>query len=527
MSQPESTIFTCPSCGSPIEMGETSGTCSYCNTVVERRGGAPEREPIVITRGAPSPRPVRKSSSGGGAGCVIALLVGVTLFVVFMIGATTLSLRQVGSVFGIGYHGWPLFKSERIADILMVAPRDAAGDDLLVLLQQGQDLTLGLIDSTGSTLRWQTAPLSKNARQSALAIGGDMVYLVDQTRLQALRLSDGATAWQASLSVEPQSGCDGCLMVLDNRVLVLQKDRTLQSFDARTGQPGWGMRLADAPQRIPVVGRKLALVQPSEGQSDPEIRLIDPATGAVTQRISPTCTRGEDESANFYASSPLLASPDGSALFTVLDGSHDCMQRWNPSSDAPAWQTWLEDGVAPSYWDAHRALFAGQRLLIANDGRLSSLDTATGALTTLLRDDDYKLTPLFARGATAVVIATPNWDANRHSLWAIDADSGERRWQYDLQAREWFGDSGFNEWGAQLTPDGVTVVQVPDGRDELIVERLDLQSGVSAGRQITKLDDDSPTVWENRWTDRMAWLDIDSKLYTIDLLSGAVTSRDR
>jgi outer membrane protein assembly factor BamB len=411
-----------------------------------------------------------------------------------------------------------------------VVPRDAAGDDMLVLLDSGEAISLGLIDSTGRTLRWQTAPLSKDGRQSVVALGADMVYLADQTRLEGLRLVDGKPAWQARLDVELPSGCDDCLLVLEKRVVALRKDHTLQAFDTQTGQPVWSTRLDEMPRHVPVVGHQLVVVQNSEGQSDPQILLIDAADGKVARQIAPTCARGEpnDQTASLTPSSPLLPSPDGAALFVVLRWSDTCMQRWDPDANAPAWQVWLDSDLLPSSWDAHNVLLTDRRMFIANDHVLSVLDTTTGALTTLVRDKEYQLTPLFARDNIVVVKATPDWDRNRHSLWALDAATGERRWQYAIQAKEWFGDSGFNEWGAQLTPSGVAVVQVPGDSHELIVERLDLQSGASLGRQAIALGGTgSTTVWENRWTDRMAWLEVDTSLYTVDLVSGEIVAQER
>src|SRR6185503_3333326 len=110
---------------------------------------------------------------------------------------------------------------------------------------------------------------------------------------QGLRLVDGRPAWQATLDVELPSGCDDCLLVLEKRVVALRKDRTLQAFDTQTGQPVWSTRLDDLPRRLPVVGRRLVVVQNSEGQSNSQILLIDAADGKVARQIAPTCTRGE------------------------------------------------------------------------------------------------------------------------------------------------------------------------------------------------------------------------------------------
>jgi len=316
--------------------------------------------------------------------------------------------------------------------------------------------------------------------------------------------------------------------VLGGRVIVAQKDHTLQAFDARTGQPSWSMRLADTPRRLPVVGGKLALIQESEGESTGEIDLVDPASGRIARRITPKCERGDannPDTARFYPSSLMLPSADGTGLVAIFDGSETCAQRWDAAADAPVWQTWFADELAPSSGSQQNLLLSGQQMFMTNDGVLSVLDTTTGQMTTLMRDKDYRLTPLFARDGIVVVKATPTWDYNRHSLWGLDEKTGERRWQYAVQAKEWFGDSGFNEWGAQLTPSGVTVVQVPGDTRQMIVERLNLQTGASVGRQVTTLGGrGSTTVWENRWTDRRAWLVVDTTLYSIDLVSDEITT---
>src|SRR5437660_1008847 len=106
MSEQDTTIVRCPSCGSPITMGTTSGTCEYCGTVVEQRPGEPQSEPVVVTRvysSSWSSVPQRKARQRqSGAGCVVAFILAMVLFVGFIIAATTLSLRQAGSLVGLG-----------------------------------------------------------------------------------------------------------------------------------------------------------------------------------------------------------------------------------------------------------------------------------------------------------------------------------------------------------------------------------------------------------------------------------------
>jgi outer membrane protein assembly factor BamB len=526
MSNPDTTITRCPSCGAPINMGETRGTCDYCETVVERQNTTAGGEPKFVRVHVGTARKRAKTPpSNAGNGCMVALLAGVFLFVgTILVASGTIPIAPLTSALGITNQGWPLFGPERITDLVRVVPRDAA-DDMLVFIDRDEDVTLGLIDSTGRALRWQSAPLSKDGRQAVLALGPDTVYLADQTRLLALRLLDGTPAWQTTLPVELPSSCDRCLTLLNDHLIAWQKDGTVQAFDTRNGQTAWSRRLEGSPRPLVAAGGWLAVGQPAEGQTGGEIQLLDPSSGEVARRITPGCARNEEgDEAEFYADSFFLPTDDGAALLALFDNWDGCAQRWNLDADGPAWQTWLEGDSAPSSWGERQVIMDRGRLFFVNDGVLSKLDTATGAVNLLVSDDEYTLVPLFARDDIVVVKATPDWDYSRHSLWGIDATTGARRWQYDVAAKEWFGDSGFNEWGAQLTPGGVAVVLAPGDSRELIVERLDLKTGASIGRQVMVLEGSgSTTVWDNRWTDRRAWLVIESTLYVVDLMSGEIT----
>lgn len=533
MSKQDTTITRCPSCGAPISMGETRGVCSYCETVVERQGGGPQGEPKFVRVAVTTVRAPKAATAAprSVAGCLFTLLLGVAVFVAFMlIISGAIPIRQLGSLVGMGYRGWPLFGPERIGDVVQVVPRGDADDSLLVYLYHSGDVTLGLIDGTGRTLYWQTSILSKDARQGAVAVGPDAVYLADQTRLQALHLDDGALIWEASLGVELPPSCEGCLIAIGDHVAALRKDGTLQVFDGQTGQPAWSMRLNNSPHRLPVIGGRLAIIQPVEGGRGAEIQLLDPASGAVTWRITPTCQEAAPESSVAFVStsSLLFPSPDGAALFVFFDTPNGCVQRWELAANAPAWQSWLTYDVVPSSWYEHDLLVTERRIFIGGNGALAALDATTGALTSLVQDKEHHMIPLFARDNTVVVKATPSWDRSRHILWGLETTSGERHWQYALQSKEWFGDSGFNEWGAQLTPNGVAVVQAPGDSRELIVERLDLRTGASMGRQTMTIDGrGSSVVWANLWTERTAWLLVDNTLATIDLLNGQITTQPR
>ena len=144
----------------------------------------------------------------------------------------------------------------------------------------------------------------------------------------------------------------------------------------------------------------------------------------------------------------------------------------------------------------------------------------------LADDQEYKFVPLAARDDTLIVLAWPSWDSERQALWGLDATTGERRWQYALQAKEARLLRPFGDWDWRLTPKGLVVVQVLKDQRQLIVDLVDPRTGVSAARQTTALGSSgSPTFWHVIWADDMAWLKIDFSLYAVDLTTGATAYR--
>lgn len=503
-------------------MGRTRGICSYCETVVERPAGLGDGEPIVVARSTalgahPRPRPQR--------GCA-AFLVFLALFGAGLIAAAALMFPNLMG--NVTSRATQALKTGRISDIVDIVPRDADQDDLLVLLRHDDSsITLGMRAASDGSLRWETTPLSKEMRKDTIVRGPETIYLVDQTKLQAFRLSDGTALWQASLNVEPQL-CDDCMQIADDRLIVLEKDRTIQTFDIHSGQLAWSRRLDDAPGHLPIIGDQIAIATTNAG--DAELQLVNIASGTIVEHLKPGCKQETPSyrDASFSRYSPVLISADQKALFTFSGSYASCVQRWERDSDTATWTTWLDSDIAPSSWDAHTLLQTAQAFFIAHDGILTALDTKSGTLTPLTHDPDYSFTPLFARDNTVVVKAAPTWDSRKHSLWAFDTSTGARRWQYTIRAKEWFGDSGFNEWGTQLTPQGVAIVQVPRDEHQISIERLNLTTGASLGSTSATLDDSGSTVvWDNRWNNRMAWLLVNNTLATIDLVSGTIATQER
>lgn len=528
------TPLYCPSCGGSVSIEGARGTCPYCGTTIERPGAvaaaAPPPPIQQVTWTVQRPQviaapPVRRRSSCLGA--LFPLII--FLVIAFAVGQGVtrgLLLTQVMNLLRGGTGGLTSTIAQvslgPITRLATVIPRDGAGGDLLVYAYGVGDgrYTLAMIDGRTRAVRWKSDSLSKNAYQGLLVAGRDMVYLTDEANLVALRLRDGTAAWRASLVVEPPAGCDDCLRLVGSRVVVLQKDGSLQGFDAQSGKQTWSTRLDGTPRSLPVAGDKLVVMRQPDDKQGMRIAFIDATSGDATRQIDPHCPSvtesfGEERP---RADTPLLFSHDGSALYLIFGFFKKCAQRWDVGGDQPRWQVPIDDQLAPPIWTDNLPVLTDNAIYLSNQGKIWALGAGDGAVRPLVDEKDYKLVPLGLSDGVLIALASPTWDSRRLALWGLDAATGERRWQAALDAHEMRRLGSFGDWDWRLTPKGLVVAQVLRDQAQLIVETINPSTGVIANRQATDLAGAHlPSLQNALWTDDMAWLKVDNTIYAVDL----------
>ena len=550
----------CPSCGASVEMTGNSGSCMYCGTTVERQQSTGDNPRFTVTQLGSSSPPAPSYSTfsqpaaprrGVGlliVGIVLALTCGVIgaaagLFM-YLGGRATSGAPPVergttavaeapvapAAPSPVGEQA-PLAGDVNINEMIAGLPRDGAGEDLLAYVTNSADqsILVVLIDGGSLAPRWQSQPLSKEAYQGRSAVGQDMLYLTDHERLLALRLSDGAVAWEAALVAEPN--CDECLRLVKDHVVVAQKDGSIQGFDARSGQRSWSITQDEPPRRLPVVGDRLVLLQPAE-KNGKLISLVDPASGKEAQRIEPTCPNksfpDQDERPDLH--SPMLFTADGKTMYTTFGFFSHCAQRWDLASGKLLWQTPLDEDL-PSTWGGDDGPILSEEAIVfafeqGDEGALWALDTASGELRKLAAQKKYRYTPVAARDGVVIALTWPTWDTEKQSLLGLDAKTGEQRWEFKPQATDARITQVHGHLDLRLTRKGLLVVQVLEDQRQLLIETLDLRTGASADKQITTLEGSGSHVfWDALWSTDMAWLDIGSEVYAIDLATGATRYR--
>jgi hypothetical protein len=544
----------CPSCGAPLHMTGERITCNYCGAALERERPAdpeptpfatpPEPQVIVIQSEYTTITARRKSGSSSCWSCLFTLLlIGGIVGAVgwFQFGnqlAAISSLSDVPTVLA-NFSQLPgkLANSVSISSlsrlILLPDSNDSSPDFLTYIYKHdAETYALTYVEAPSSTIRWQSLPLKEWYAAQVLQSPATL-YTVDGTKLLALGRNDGRVLWQSSLADKLVSGCLDCFLLLDNMLVARVQGGTVQSFDAQTGKFLWSKRLNfETGGRLMPTGRQLIVFDRTQDNRNSLMQVVNPTNGETVAEITvPEC------SGQFFdLSHPLLYDTQRNQLYLISGDiiGPACLQVWDFATQQMVRQLVFDGLSLPSAFGQHidqqpKALLAGDQLYFAakqgssgnSPGLLVQVNVTDGTWQALAPSPDYELAPLAVRDNLLLVRAIRTRGTEHSELWGLDPASGKSRWQYVLQASRWFEEPGSESaWDWHLTPQGVAVLQIFDNPDQLTVETLILQTGVSSGQKIIPLDDNYFT--DIAWTDDAAWVAL-RKIQKVDLPTGTVT----
>jgi hypothetical protein len=251
----------------------------------------------------------------------------------------------------------------------------------------------------------------------------------------------------------------------------------------------------------------------------------------VGQTVIPECAgRGFDQ---YY---PGFYNSQRDELYLIFGDiiGPACVQVWNVAGRQMVQEIVMEGTTLPSDFREYdqeqlKAIRVEEKLYFSanqkmgneEQGAIISLDTTDGRWQAVAPTPDYDLIPLAVVDNLLIVRATRSRGTPRSELWGLDLVSGEQRWQYVLQAQRWFKEAGSEPaWDWRLTPHGLVVLQFFSDPDQLVVEKLEPQTGVSSGQNTIPLEDDFLTGIA--WSDDDAWLAI-RKIYALDLATSSLS----
>lgn len=542
----------CPNCGAPLHMTGERITCNYCGSVIERpqpdaskESSQPKRspQPQVVVIQSEYTTTSTSQRKNGGCSCltnllaVLVILGGVAGFTWFRFPDLT---DQLLTNFNLAEVSTKLVNSVSIsqANRLFLLPGGHDGPPDLVTfaypLSSGGNPVLVYKEAFSSTLRWQSPQPIKEWYAAKLLASPTLIYTNDETKLLALNRTDGKLAWQAPLADKLVSSCINCFVLLGERVIALVQGGTVQAFDAQSGQERWRKRLNfESTNRIETLGEHLLIFDRTQDNRHNLMLVTDPATGEVVNEVTIPDCQGQ----GFDLFNPMAFNQSRPEIYFMAGNiiGPACLQVWNTQSWQMTRQVVFEGVALPSDFSNfvtgqakfglidQLLYFSGTQNKGGGDENIIiQVNPADGQWTVAARSNEYELTALSVAGDTLLVRATRDRGTARDELWGVDPTTAQPRWQYVLQTQRWYKDPGSGAaWDWQLTPHGLAVLQILEEPDQLTLDMLDPQTGVSAGQNTIPLSDTYLT--DIAWSQNTVWLAV-RKIYAVDLKSRSLIS---
>lgn len=521
--------------------------------VIESTGPAGSTPAQTMSVGATTytPPAARRRASGGGCVALLIVLLAVGIPVIAILAA----VPNIGALFGqlvtgnvedavsnVATLGTRIYVGRTAA--LVPAQAEAAPDIVMLTTQYPPDnsdgeLRLVAVSSASPKLLWQSDKLEKETYDAPILADDGLVFTVSKTRLLAIRRTDGSTAWEAKLEDEVSLNlCYACVQLADGRLFVLSNDGTLEAFDAATGKSLWSFSAdEDSPRGLYVLNGQPAFMD-REKDGYGVLRVFAPATGDA-RRLQPKCDLPDQRYSYADWTTRLHVSADGAAFYFFSDWTEPCAQKWDSRTLQPVWQVPVPNAF--SLADNSPVLMTDDALYLALDQTILRFDAATGAVTTLVEDDDYRFATLATEDDALLVLATRQRGSTRYELWAVEAATGTQRWKFDMGEDPVIGgpfslggiiDENKPAWTWHAAPDGVQIIRFKRAEDDrshaLRYEMLNWQSGVSSGPKEILLGVETIILSAPgfiHWRDNLMWMEMEGGLMGFDAAKGEIVYR--
>lgn len=466
-------------------------------------------------------------SSRARAGCVTGCLVRL-MAVLLVIGVATLVIftvilvrddRITPEIAG-GLSDAVVPQRSATGQASVVPPGEDHPGGLLVFItsEDGARTTLSYLEGDPLDVRWESGDLSVTGESAPFppVLTDESVYLVEGTRLEALDLADGERRWSVELSAALPPGCASCIQPLEGAVTVLTEDQMLSVLSAEDGELMWQAALSTLPREVAVIGGDPAVIDTLPDAESSALVIFDTATGEVRARFEPRCQPDADAAPEMLApGSPLLYDAGSGALYFLFGFvQHGCAQRWDADTGEMVWSASfpLETSGWPRTWTATAPLLDEDRIIFASaeGASILTLDTADGALHTLIRSDAYMLKPWAQTDDTLLVRAERLDTLEQDELWGVRLPDGEQAWRYPITRDN-------SSWTAHSAPGGFAVIELASDPARLRVTLLDATTGEPVRDRVQPV---SSVTWTGTtWAGDRAWLTIGA-LYELDLHNG-------
>jgi hypothetical protein len=462
----------CPSCGAPITTVE-SERCLYCGTAVNLQA---KRAELVFVEQRDNPwTSWRKTRLAFGTALVMSCLGYLMTYCQFR--EFDKNLENSRSIESASKEE-PDPRKLHLDALLGSVPGDSGKRFLLFSAQFKSERALCLLDPDTAVALWTSTAWRGPLSQDQIALSGDRVLVVDQSRLVSLDIRNGTPLWQASLTADFDPD-NKRLVVSEERVALLTRDGTTQVFDVSSGKALWTRRQNPPPRGFLVSGNMLI------SRSDSSINVIDMGDGKVMRTLQPLCpTYSTGTNQRLTASAKYQL--DGEDLY-VFHGVFPCVDRWDLKTGTRTWQLdQKSDGPGPGVFDTGKGslLLGDEHLFYSVDSAVYALRKSDGHLRRILFDAGANFATQLVQRNLLVIAVTPHlgtkdWaNSENCSLWGFDINKREVLWRHNLPPGPQYNLRNIRDRViGRFGPDELTLAQTGD--DELILDRIDPDTGNS------------------------------------------------
>jgi outer membrane protein assembly factor BamB len=580
--------LNCPTCGAPLETDGTKPVvhCKFCQNVILidalRPGEKPEAAPEKA-RGVPeeilaylksdnlveatrlyreiydvSQIRARYAIEQIRTGNLASPEVGFSVKTDPTVQGTTAQKAGVASIFGgIGLLGCalPIFILVVVGSIITFAllqpggpftPKlNAFGAAVLVPAEQDtnpdvvtqfynvndENRLLGRVSTISGKILWKSEPLPKDKAVDALHTDNKNLFYINENLLTALNIQDGTQIWQVEMPDNLGYGEDS-LVIMNDRLLAITQDSTLQAYNTQTGEQVWNRSLNGHDRKIRKIGSWVVILDYTGEENDYSLIFLDPSNGNQVLLITPYCQVENSLVNDLNLNSGIIYDEAENSLYLIYGSFDGCVQRYNLQDGQMSWQYSQEDAFNFSMDDFYPILTDSQ-LIFNYEHRLFSINKQNGSMQIVLDDPDYELLPLQLSGDNLLVRARRTRGSERFELWGVNFATGNRIWQMIMENSNPLDPPDENQslldiddfaWTWHETPGGVLLLNFQAEPNQLVIKTINLADGSSIAEMIIPFKSISGDFFSVPeiigWRGNLLYFSLEIRLYVLDVSTG-------
>ncbi|MFH2038113.1 MAG: PQQ-binding-like beta-propeller repeat protein [Chloroflexota bacterium] len=392
---------------------------------------------------------------------------------------------------------------------------------------------LGRVNTITGKILWKSTPFPKGKAVDALRANNENLFYVNDNLLTALSNQDGIQVWQVEMPDNLEYG-DDSLVIMNDRLLAISQDRTLQAYNTRTGDQEWSRSLNGYDRKIRKIGGWAVIMDTTVDKNTYSLIFLDPSDGHEALRITPSCQAENSLENDLGLDAGIVPDEAENSVYIIYGIFDGCVQRYNLQNGQRSWQFSQQDAYNFFNDDFH-SILTESHLIFNHEHRLYTINKHSGSMQILFDDPDYELIPLYLSGDNLLVRARRTRGTERFELWGINMTMGDRVWQMILDNSKPLDppdqyqsllDIDEFAWTWHESPGGVLLLNFQAEPNQLVIKTISMTDGSITSEKIIPFKNISGDFYSAPsiigWQGNLFYFSMDARLYVLDVITGEI-----